>query len=68
MKQTTALGQRQVGSYQQYSRSTTQACLEQLILVDDEVLVEHWDVHATLTGNTNIIVAAAKILLIGQDA
>ena len=68
MKQTAALSQRQVGSYQQNRRSTTQARLEQLILIDDEVLVEHWDVHATLTGNTNIIVATAKIFLIGQNA
>jgi hypothetical protein len=42
--------------------------LEQLVLVDNEILVEHWDVHTTTTGCADKVIAAAKVLLIGQDA
>ena len=59
---------RQVGSNQQYGRGTTQTGLEELVLVNNEILIENGNFHASTTGRLDELIAAAEILLVGKDA
>ena len=57
-----------VGSNEQHSGSTTQAGLEQLVLVDDEVLIEDGDIDTTVTSHLDKLITTAKVLLVSKDA